>query len=155
MGRVDILFLVRTPLASSLAWDFSSAQYLVNQWLNSHQIFMDIFLEHNKGLIRFSWPWHNVQGHSSRKTENSVGVGTRLSCLHNILWTSGWIFTKCSWIYSLDITKNSLDFHDHDLIFKVTAVEKLIILWHFLVCTISFEPVVGFLQNFHGYIIGT
>ena len=26
---------------------------------------------------------------------------------------------------------------------------------HFLVCTISFEPVVGFLPNLHGYIIGT
>ena len=26
---------------------------------------------------------------------------------------------------------------------------------HFLVCTISSEPVVGFLPNFHGYIIGT
>ena len=25
----------------------------------------------------------------------------------------------------------------------------------FLVCTISCEPVVGFLPNFHGYIIGT
>ena len=27
--------------------------------------------------------------------------------------------------------------------------------WHFLVCTISCEPVVGFLPNFYGYIIGT
>ena len=26
---------------------------------------------------------------------------------------------------------------------------------HFLVCTISYEPVVGFLPNPHGYIIGT
>ena len=26
---------------------------------------------------------------------------------------------------------------------------------NFLVCTISYESVVGFLPNFHGYIIGT
>ena len=51
---------------------FLSAQYFVNQWLDAHQIFMDI--------------------------------------------------------YSWDITKNQLDFDDLDLIFKVTAVEKLKIL---------------------------
>ena len=55
----------------------------------------------------------------------NVGVGVTLSCLHNILWTSGWIPTKFSWIYNLIITKNWLDFGDPDLIFKVTAVEKL------------------------------
>ena len=32
---------------------------------------------------------------------------------------------KFSWIYYWDITKNCLDFGDLDLIFKVTAVEKL------------------------------
>ena len=26
---------------------------------------------------------------------------------------------------------------------------------HFLICTISCDPVVGILSNFHGYIIGT
>ena len=50
-----------------------------------------------------------------------------LSCLHNILCTSGWILTKFSWIYNWVITKNRLDFGDLDLIFKVTAVEKMII----------------------------
>ena len=54
-----------------------------------------------------------------------------------------------------DITKNWLDFGDYDLIFKVTAVEKLKILRHFLICIISFEPVGGFIPNFHEYIIGT
>ena len=29
------------------------------------------------------------------------------------------------------------------------------LVWHFLVCRVSCEPVVGFLTNFHGYIIGT
>ena len=38
-----------------------------------------------------------------------------------------WIHTKFSWIYNWDITKNLLDFGDLDLIFKVTAVGKLII----------------------------
>ena len=45
-------------------------------------------------------------------------------CLHNILWTIGWILTKFSW-YNCDITKNWLDLGDLDLICKVTAVEKL------------------------------
>ena len=51
-------------------------------------------------------------------------IGITISCLHNILWTSGWILTKFAWIYHKDITKNRLDFGDLDLIFKVTAVEK-------------------------------
>ena len=46
-----------------------------------------------------------------------VGIGITLSCLHNILWTSGWILTKFSWIYNWYITKNWLDFDDLDLIF--------------------------------------
>ena len=32
---------------------FLSALYLVNEWLNSYQIFMDIWLGYNKELIRF------------------------------------------------------------------------------------------------------
>ena len=52
-----------------------------------------------------------------------VGIIVTLSCLHNILWTSGWILTKFSWIYNWDI-KNWLDFGDN-LICKVIAVEKL------------------------------
>ena len=55
----------------------------------------------------------------------SIGICVTLSCLHNILWTSGWILTKFSWIYNWDLTKNWLDFGDLDLIFKITAVEKL------------------------------
>ena len=54
-----------------------------------------------------------------------VGVGVTFSCLHYILWTSGWVLTKFSWIYNMDIPKNRLDFGDLDLIFKVTAEEKL------------------------------
>ena len=57
--------------------------------------------------------------------EDPIGIGMTLSCLHNILWTSGWFLTKFSLIYNWDITKNWLDFGDLDLIFKVTAVEKL------------------------------
>ena len=54
-----------------------------------------------------------------------IGVGMTLSCPHNILWTSCWSLTKLLWLYNWDITKNWLDFGDIDLIFKVTAVEKL------------------------------
>ena len=54
-----------------------------------------------------------------------VVIGLTLSCLHHILWISGSILTKVSWVYNLYITKNSLDFGDLDQIFKVTAVEKL------------------------------
>ena len=52
-----------------------------------------------------------------------VGVGIAL-CVHNILWTSGWILTKFAWICNWNITKNCLNFDDLDLIFKVTAVKK-------------------------------
>ena len=38
-----------------------------------------------------------------------VNVGITLSCLHNILWTNGWILAKFSWIYNLDVTKKRLD----------------------------------------------
>ena len=34
--------------------------------------------------------------------------------------------------------KNWLDFGDFDLLFKVTAVKQMKILWHFLVCEVSF-----------------
>ena len=54
-----------------------------------------------------------------------VRIGMTLSCLHNILWTSGWTLTKLSWICNWDITKNSFDFGNLDLIFGVKAVEKL------------------------------
>ena len=50
---------------------FLSAQYLVNQCLD-YQIFMDIYLGHDKELIRIWRLWSNFQGHSSRKTEKSV-----------------------------------------------------------------------------------
>ena len=39
-----------------------------------------------------------------------IGVGMTLPCLHNILWTSGWILTKFPWTYNWDITRNWLDF---------------------------------------------
>ena len=47
----------------------------------------------------------------------SVGVGVRisLSCLHNILWTSGRILTKFSMTNGSDITRNWLYFGDLDL----------------------------------------
>ena len=61
---------------------------------------------------------------SSRWCWLGVGVSMTLSCLHNILWTGGWILTKFSWIYYWDVRNICLDFGDHDLIFKVTAVEK-------------------------------
>ena len=56
-----------------------------------------------------------------------VGVSITLSCLHNILWTGGWIPTKFSWLGNWDKKKKKkwLDFSDLDLIFKVTAVQKL------------------------------
>ena len=54
----------------------------------------------------------------------SADVGITLSCLY-ILWTSGWILTKFSWIYNWNRTINSLNFGDLGLIFMVTAVEKL------------------------------
>ena len=52
-------------------------------------------------------------------------VGITLTYLHNILWSSGWILTKFSWVYNWDITKTWLDFGDIDLIFKVSVIEKL------------------------------
>ena len=52
-------------------------------------------------------------GHSVFKAEPidvglgvGIGVGMTLSCLHNILFTSGWILTKFSLIYNCDITKS-------------------------------------------------
>ena len=63
--------------------------------------------------------WHTEFG------MDPVGFGITLSCLHNILRSSGWILTKFSCIYNWDITKNWLDFCDIDQVFKVTAVEKL------------------------------
>ena len=54
-----------------------------------------------------------------------IGVGMTLPCLHNILWTSGWILTKFSRTYNWDITKKWLDFDDLDLLYKATAVEEL------------------------------
>ena len=54
-----------------------------------------------------------------------IGVSVTLSCLHNILWTNGWSLIKFSKTYNWYITKNWLDFGDLDLIFKVTAAEKL------------------------------
>ena len=59
-----------------------------------------------------------------------ISVGIALSCLHNILWTGGYILTKFSWIYNWDITKNWLDFGDIDLIFKITVVER-VFCWKF------------------------
>ena len=53
-----------------------------------------------------------------------ICIGVTLSCLYNIFWTSGWILTQFSWLYNWNITKNWSDLGD-DLIFKVTAVEKL------------------------------
>ena len=52
-----------------------------------------------------------------------VGIGITLSCLHNILWN--WLDSYQIFMDNWDIhvTKNWLDFGD--LIFKVTAVEKL------------------------------
>ena len=54
-----------------------------------------------------------------------VGVSMTLSCLRNILWSSGGILTKFSRIHNWDITKNWLDFGNLDIIFKVTAIQKL------------------------------
>ena len=54
-----------------------------------------------------------------------VGIGITWSCLHNILWNSGWILNKFPWIYYWNRTKNCSDFGERGLIFKVSAVEKL------------------------------
>ena len=54
----------------------------------------------------------------------SICIIVIISYQHNILWTSGCILTKFSWLYNVDITKNWL-VGDLDLIFKVTALEKL------------------------------
>ena len=53
-----------------------------------------------------------------------AGVDVTLSCLHNILLTSGWSLTIFSLIYNWDIIKNWLDSGDLDLTFKVKVVEK-------------------------------
>ena len=51
-GEGDILILVRDPVGS-LLHTFLSAQYLVNQWLESYQICLDILMGHNKELLDF------------------------------------------------------------------------------------------------------
>ena len=52
-----------------------------------------------------------------------VSVCMTLSCLQYVLLTSGWILIKFS--YNWDITKNWFNFGVLDLIFKITAIEKL------------------------------
>ena len=41
----------------------------MNQWLDSYQIFVDIYFGHNKEVIKFYGSWHNFQGHNSRTVE--------------------------------------------------------------------------------------
>ena len=86
-----------------------------------YQICRDTLLGHYKNMFRLWWPWLKFQGHSSRKTENSA----TLSCLYNMFWINCWNLNIFSWIHNWDITKNWSDFGDFDLMFKVTAVEKL------------------------------
>ena len=64
---------------------------------------------------------HLQEGDILILVQNPIGVGVTLSCLHNVLWTSGWILTKFSWIYNWNIAKNWIDLGDLDEIFKITA----------------------------------
>ena len=59
---------------------------------------------------------------------DGVCVGVTLSCLLNILCTSGRTPTTFSWIDNEDTTKHCSEFGDLDLILKVTTVQKLNIL---------------------------
>ena len=52
-------------------------------------------------------------------------VSALVSASHFLVWTSSLILIKFSWLYNWDIRKNWLVFSNLDLIFKVTAVEKL------------------------------
>ena len=132
-GMGDILFLVWIPLALAsashfLVWTISFEPVvgfipnfhgynwnITKNWLDLDLVFKITAVEKLK-----------IQRASALVL---IGVGVALSCLHNILWTSSWILTKCSWIYNRGITKNWSDFGDLDLIFKVTAVEKLKTWW--------------------------
>ena len=51
------------------------------------------------GMLALASVWDVLVG-------NGVGVGVKLSCLHNILWTGGWSLSKFSQIYDQGITKN-------------------------------------------------
>ena len=86
-------------------------------------------LWHHKALLcsplYFRWGGHIVFGADPVSVRVGIDVSYTRSCLHNILWTSVWILTKFVWIYNWDITKNWFDFGDLDLIFSVTAEEKL------------------------------
>ena len=68
-----------------------------------------------------------------------VGVSITLSFLHIILWTSGWIHTKFSWIYNSVITKSLFDFDLLlDLIFKdknLKPKSKEWSIWNFITFT--------------------
>ena len=54
----------------------------------------------------------------------SIGSPDTFLSAQYLVWTSGWILNKFSWIYNWDITNNWSDFGDPDLIFKATAVVK-------------------------------
>ena len=63
------------------------------------QTWMQYYIMH-KGIIFLCPP--NLQGGVDTDFGAvlvGVGVSMTLSCLHNILWTSGWIGNKVLWIY--------------------------------------------------------
>ena len=101
-GGGNILFLVRTPLASVLASHFLvctiSCKPVVGFLPNLHGYIIET---KQRTKIRFWWPWTNFQGHCSRKTEKSMTV----SCLHNILnqWLESYQILRK--VYRWDTTK--------------------------------------------------
>ena len=100
-------------------------------------------------ILFWNWSWKYLCPHNLWEEDIDfgvdpigigIGIGVTLSCLHNILWTSGWILTKFSWIFNWDITKNRIEFGDLDLLVKVTAAEKpwkFLIAWHFSENTVT------------------
>ena len=76
--------------------DTLSAQYLVNQRLDSYKLFMDIKFGHNKNWmqIRFWWPWPKFQAKATEKLKIYSG-GTSLFTENTV--------TSCFKIRDLDL----------------------------------------------------
>ena len=75
-----------------------------NSWLE-HCYCIIIIAAVTAMWLRVMSPYLWGQGHIVFGAD-PVGIGLTLSCLHNVLWTCGWILTKFSYICNWDITWN-------------------------------------------------
>ena len=97
----DFMYMKHIYLISSLIWGYGIIQYCT---FNMRIFFFFIFMSPTSQL--------RGGGHTDFSVDPfgvALGVGVTCSCLHSNLWTIGWILTKFSWVYNLDITKNWFD----------------------------------------------